>query len=56
MDPSDTTAVNPRDDGTRKAGKQDQDTTNRPYHVPEPKAAPDASPGPDTREEPDSPK
>lgn len=56
MNPSDTTAVNPRDDGTNKAGRMDQDTTNRPYHAPDPKSVPEVSPGPDTRDEPDTPK
>jgi len=56
MNDSDTTAVNPRDDGTDKAGRMDQDTA-KPYHVSEPKKAPpEVRPGPDTREEPNSPK
>lgn len=54
MNPSDTTAVDPRDDGTDKAERMDQDVT-KPY-VRDPKAAPATTPGPDTREEPNSPK
>lgn len=54
MNSSDTTAVNPRDDGTDKASR-DNDMP-RPYHMPDPKPVPLVSPGPDTREEPNSPK
>lgn len=50
MSASDTTAVNPRDDGAIKADRMDQDTA-KPSN---PKTGPDVSPGPDTRDEPDS--
>lgn len=53
MNDSDTNAVDPRDDGSDKA-MLDPDTTKPAMN--DPKAAPKASPGPDTREEPDSPK
>lgn len=54
MNPSDTTAVNPRDDGSRKADRMDD--TNKPYQISEPKTVPETNPGPDTRQEPYSPK
>lgn len=56
MNSSDTTAINPRDDGTKKSDRMDQDAMPRPYHVSEPKPDPEVTPGPDTREEPASPK
>lgn len=55
MNDSDTTVVNPRDDGTVKTGRADPDTAT-PYQVRDPNTVPEVSPGPDTREEPDSPK
>ena len=55
MSPSDTTSINPRDDGTNKAGRMDDDT-GKPYRLNDPKPDPETSPGPDTREEPNSPK
>ena len=54
MTPSDTTAVNPRDDGTNKANRDDD--TSKPY-MKDKKAVPEVTtPGPDTRDEPNAPK
>lgn len=53
MNPSDTNAVDPREDGTNKATIMDQDTTKPAVNDPK---APKVGPGPDTRDEPYSPK
>lgn len=53
MNDSNTHAVDPRDDGSDKA-MLDPDSTQPPMN--DPKAVPKANPGPDTREEPFSPK
>lgn len=54
MNASDTTAVNPRHDDPNTASILDQDSPNPPIN--DPKTVPNVSPGPDTREEPYSPK
>lgn len=53
MNPSDTNAVDPREDGSNKATIMDQDTTKPAVNDPK---NPKVSPGPDSREEPYSPK
>lgn len=53
MNDSEPSAVDPRNDGSDTA-MPDPDSTKPPMN--DPKATPKASPGPDTREEPFSPK
>lgn len=48
MNPSDTTAVNPRDDGSTKAARMDQDPS-RPNPEADPEQAPKKTPGPDEK-------